>query len=268
MRKILRLCKTIVLNTSILLFLNGLLLGLSIYFKLESNYEDDLFTNLVEDLIDTANPSKNLDSFFISSMRLTHKLEVNRQNIFRDNKPKGLKVDFFRPAVVDLMTGDGDCGSYSVVLARLLKSAGYEVRIAQMQVNGVDAVHMVVEAKKISGWIVLDPTFNQYFKKPDGNLASFKDVQQNWDYYKKQTHNDYIQSYKYEGVRYTNWSKIPYLGNRIKSIIKIFIGEEETNEIALRSYLLRKYNFFYLITVTLYAISCVLLIISVFRKKS
>uniref|UniRef100_UPI001C08BE79 hypothetical protein n=1 Tax=Acinetobacter baumannii TaxID=470 RepID=UPI001C08BE79 len=73
MRKILRLCKTIVLNTSILLFLNGLLLGLSIYFKLESNYEDDLFTNLVEDLIDTANPSKNLDSFFISSMRLTHK---------------------------------------------------------------------------------------------------------------------------------------------------------------------------------------------------
>ncbi|MBR2648448.1 MAG: transglutaminase domain-containing protein [Sediminibacterium sp.] len=267
MRKILRFFRKIFLNTSILLFLNGLLLGFSIYFKLESNYEDELFTSLVENVIETANPSKNLDSFFISSMRLTHTLEVNRQNIFRDNKPKGLKANFFRPAVVDLMTGDGDCGSYAVVLARLLKSAGYKVRIAQMQVHGVNAGHMVVEAKKRSGWIVLDPTVNQYFKKPDGSLASFKDVQQNWDYYKKQTHSNYVQSYKYEGVRYTNWSKIPYLGNGVKSIIKIFIGEEETNEIAIRSYLLRKYHFFYSITATLYAISSILLIITVFRKK-
>ena len=267
MRKILRFFRKIFLNTSILLFLNGLLLGFSIYFKLESNYEDELFTSLVGNVIETANPSKNLDSFFISSMRLTHTLEVNRQNIFRDNKPKGLKANFFRPAVVDLMTGDGDCGSYAVVLARLLKSAGYKVRIAQMQVHGVNAGHMVVEAKKRSGWIVLDPTVNQYFKKPDGSLASFKDVQQNWDYYKKQTHSNYVQSYKYEGVRYTNWSKIPYLGNGVKSIIKIFIGEEETNEIAIRSYLLRKYHFFYSITATLYAISSILLIITVFRKK-
>lgn len=267
MRKILRLCRKIFLNTSILLFLNGLLLGFSIYFKLESNYEDELFTGLVENVIETADPSKNLDSFFISAMRLTHTLEVNRQNIFRDNKPKSLKANFFRPAVVDLMTGDGDCGSYSVVLARLLKSAGYKVRIAQMQVNGALAGHMVVEAKKRSGWIVLDPTVNQYFKKPNGGLASFKDVQQNWDYYKKQTHSDYVQSYKYEGVRYTNWGKIPYLGNGVKSIIKIFLGEEETNEIALRSYLLRKYHFFYLITATLYAISCLLLVISAFTKK-
>lgn len=167
MRKILRFFRKIFLNTSILLFLNGLLLGFSIYFKLESNYEDELFTSLVENVIETANPSKNLDSFFISSMRLTHTLEVNRQNIFRDNKPKGLKANFFRPAVVDLMTGDGDCGSYAVVLARLLKSAGYKVRIAQMQVHGVNAGHMVVEAKKRSGWIVLDPTVNQYFKKPE-----------------------------------------------------------------------------------------------------
>ena len=267
MRKILRVCKKIFLNTSILLFLNGLMLGLSLYFKLESNYEDSLFSGLVDNVIETTNPSKNLDSFFIGAMGLTHTLEINRQNIFKNNKPRGLKADFLRPAVVDLMTGNGACGSYATVLARLLKSAGYKVRIAQMQVNGINGGHIVVEAKKRSGWIVLDPLVNQYFKKPDGSLASFKDVQQNWSCYKKQTQPNYIQSYNYSGVRYTNWNKIPYIGATVRSIIKIFIGEEKTNEIALRSYLLRKYHFFFLITATFYTISCVLLIMSLYRKK-
>ncbi|MEN9599193.1 MAG: hypothetical protein RL596_1504 [Bacteroidota bacterium] len=267
MKGLMRFFKKIFLNTSILLFINGLFLGLSIYFKLESNYEDALFTGIVETIIEDADPSVNVDSFFIATMRMTHTLEVNRQNVFKDHKPKGLKADLLRPAVVDLMTGDGACGSYATVLARLLKAGGYKVRIAQMQVNGIVGGHMVVEARKRSGWIVLDPLLNQYFKKPDGTLASFKEVQQNWNFYAKQISSKYVNDYKYEGVRYTNWGKIPLLGNAIKSIISIFIGEEKTNEIAIRSYLLRKYHFFFLIMISMYTISCFLLIISVYRKK-
>jgi hypothetical protein len=268
MKGLFRFLKKVFLNTSILLFLNGLLLGLSIYFKLESNYEDALFTSIVETIIEDNNPSQNVDSFFIATMRMTHTLEVNRQNVFKDHKPKGLKADLFRPAVVDLMTGDGACGSYATVLARLLKAGGYKVRIAQMQVNGVLGGHMVVEAKKRSNWIVLDPLMNQYFKKPDGSLASFKDVQQNWSYFKKQTDSNYLSAYQYQGARYTNWGKIPLLGNATKSIISVLIGEEKTNEIAIRSYLLRKYHFFYLITISLYVVCCSLLIISVYQRKS
>jgi hypothetical protein len=238
----------LLLNKSLLLFINGILLSTCFYFKTESKYEDALFESIVDKIKSKAHPDHNLDSFFVAAMQMTHTLEYNRQNIFSGKKLNGLKAELFRPATIDLMTGNGACGSYTTVLARILKAGGYQVRIAQMIVNGTIGGHMVVEVKKRSNWIVLDPLLQQYFKKPDGSLASFNDVHQNWEFYKKQTKNDYVSSYNYQGVNYTNWNKIKYFGPAAKWMLELVLGKEKASEISIRSYILRKYNFLYLIS--------------------
>ncbi len=249
----------LLLNKALLFFINGLLLSALFFFNIESKYEDALFEGIVDKIKIEANPDHNIDSFFIVAMHMTHTLETNRQKVFGGNTIKGIKAEYFRPATIDLMTGNGACGSYTTVLARILKAGGYQVRIAQMSVDGKAGGHMVVEVKKRSNWIVLDPLLEQYFKKPDGSLASFKDVQQNWNYYQLQTHQNYVPSYKYEDVRYTNWEKVKVIGPAAKKVFTLFLGKEKTYEIAIRSYILRKYNLLFLLSLIAFIGSCILI---------
>ncbi len=257
----------LIVNKSLIIFLLGITLSSTFHFKNESIYEDALFESIVDKIKEEAGPTQSIDSFFVAAMQMTHTLEYNRQLIFGGKKLTGLKAQFFRPAAIDLMTGDGACGSYATVLARILKAGGYEVRIAHMTVQHNPAGHMVVEAKKRSNWIVLDPLLEQYFKKPDGSLASFKDVQHNWAYYKLQTNTGYTSAYSYDSVRYTNWSKIPVLGNFTYTVLKIVFGKTQTDEMAIRSYFLRKYQFLYLISLSAFIISCGWLILAIQIKS-
>ena len=245
-------------HKGIILFVIGLLLSSSFHFKTESRYEDALFETIVDKIKADTDSTESIDSFFVAAMRMTHTLEYNRQLIFGGKKITGVKAVFFRPVTIDLMTGDGACGSYSTVLARILKAGGYQVRIAQMTVNGTPGGHMVVEAKKRGNWIVLDPLLQQYFKKPDGSLASFKDVQQNWSFYRQQTigNPNYVPDYKYEFARYTNWNKFPIVGAPVKKAIELVAGKEKANEISVRSYILRKYNFLYWLSLTGFILAC------------
>lgn len=260
--------KNALLKISLLLFINGMLLSGIFHFRTESKYEDAIFGSIVDKIREDAGKSQNIDSFFLASMRMAHKLEYNRQTIFSGKKLEGLKATFFRPATVDLMTGDGACGSYSTVLARILKAGGYKVRIAHMAVKGLLGGHMVVEArKKNDNWIVMDPLLVQYFKKPDGTLASFKDVQQNWPYYQKQTGSSYIQDYQYQEAEYTNWEKIPVIGSVIKRTMELVIGKEKTKEISIRSFILRKYNFLYLSTLFAFIACSIFLAYSIYVNR-
>ncbi len=257
---------SVLLNKWLLVFTTGILFSSAFHFKTESIYEDAIFAAIVDKIKTEAN-SGCIDSFFIHAMQMTHTLEKNRSTTFNGRTLIGIKANLFRPATIDLMTGNGACGSYSTVLARILKSAGFKVRIAQMSVNGTSAGHMVVEAKKRSDWIVLDPMMQQYFKKPNGVLASFNDVHQNWDYYKAQTHGNYTPTFNYENVRYTNWEKYPTLGKFIKSTIAIFAGEKAAEEFSIRSFLLRKYNLLFLATVGLLIVSTSLMAFSFYRSN-
>ena len=104
------------------------------------------------------------------------------------------------------------------------------------------AAHNIVEAKTGHGWVVLDPLFDVYFINPSRKLASFEDVRANWDYYKNQLPPNYDQHYRYEDVRYSNWTKIPILLPAIKKILDLTIGKKEADGISLRTYFLRKYE--------------------------
>jgi len=239
-------------NLYFLTFLNGFLLATLFYFRMEGSYEQQLFNAIQSDIDGKIDKNGSKDSLIVKIMHECNALLYERASVFGDQSLGGFKADVIRPTSVDLMTARGACGSYSIVLARLLKNYGYPVRIAQMKAKGVFALHNVVEAKTTSGWVVLDPLFNVYFKKPDGlSLASFDDVSKNWAYYSQQLPSNYDHSYRYEDVRYTNWDKIPVIFPAFRKILSLFIGKE-ADTFSMRVHFLKMYDWYFYGTLIIY----------------
>lgn len=228
---------------------------------MEDSYEKQLFKAMAGYVSDktqiTSNREENL---LLQSLHLTHYLGESRSFIFNDKQLHGLKSSFIHPVTVDLQTANGACGSYAYILSRILSELNITNRIAQMKVNGVYAGHNLVEAKTATGWVVLDGTYDLYFKKPDGSLASFADVQGNWDFYREQVPDNYDFNYRYEGVRYTNWNKIPVIMPMVKNILSLFLGKKEVENFSFRTYFLRKYNVLFQITALIYLTLVVMMI--------
>lgn len=241
----------------ILIFLNGFLLAFLIYFYTENQYEKNLFASMAayvrSEVPDTnASPNNTEDSLIIRSVHMVHDLGERRMLVFGPNNVNGIKAGYIQPVSVDLMTAQGACGSHAYVLARLLQEMNIEIRIPQMTVQGQSAGHIIVEAKTAEGWVVLDALSNVYFTKPDGNLAGFDDVKNNWNYYQRQVPANYNMAYRYEGVRYTNWDKIPVVMPLIKNVMYWTMGKERTDSYSLRSLGLNKYKVLFNITLGAY----------------
>ncbi len=267
-KKITRPYRFVFGNLYCLFFLNGFLLASIFYFASESNYERQLFNVISANIKSTLPQGYDRDSFAIKAMFMAHELQSKRQDVFNTGKLSGFKAAVMHPATVDLMTADGACGSYATVLARILKANDYEVRIAQMSVDHVRGGHIVVEAKANKGWIALDALDNQYFVKPDGELASIDDVSSNWDYYKQQTSARYPQLYTYKNIRYTNWNKIPVIMPAMKAVLNWTMGKEEADKVSLRPYFLRIYNFAAVLMGILYVIVMIITFKKIFAKKN
>jgi hypothetical protein len=150
------------------------------------------------------------------------------------------------------MTTRGACGSYSQVLARILKTYHFSVRIAQMKAGGFFGAHNIVETKIGDNWVVLDPTYDLYFTRPDARLASFKDVRGNWKFYSKQVPPDYNPMYQYEDVRYTNWSKIPFISPAARSLLSLVIGRERADTFSMRTLFMNTYQVYLYVLIALY----------------
>ena len=200
--------RRILTNLYFLTFLNGFLLATLFYFKMEANYEKELFSAIHLNIDNKVKLTVNSDSLVVKVMHACNELLNNRAPVFEDQVLDGFKVDYLHPTSIDLMTAKGACGSYSIVLARLFKDYNLPVRIAQMKAKGIYGAHNVVEVKTNNGWAVLDPLFNVYFIKPGGvGLASFSEVKNNWNFYSHQLPANYDRRYRYEDVRYSNWDK-------------------------------------------------------------
>ena len=229
-------------NLYFLTFLNGFLLASLFYFKMEANYETELFQAIHSDISSKISISDSQDTVAVKIMHACHSLLVGRESVFEGKQFNGFKADLLEPTSIDLMTARGACGSFSMVLARILQGYKFQVRIAQMKSNGVFAEHNIVEAKTGHGWIVLDPFFDLYFEKPSHQLASFEDVKDNWNYYKSQLPPGYDMNYRYEDVRYSNWTKIPIILPAIKKILDLTLGKQEADFISIRTYFLSIYD--------------------------
>jgi hypothetical protein len=209
---------------------------------MEANYEKDLFQAIRSNINGRLSSRDSEDSVVVKVMHSCHDLLVNRGKVFGGKQFQGFESGLLEPTSMDLMTAKGACGSYSMVLSRVLQGYKYSVRIAQMKSNGIFAAHNIVEAKTRHGWVVLDPLFDLYFINPSHKLASFEDLKTNWDFYKDQLPPDYDKNYRYEDVRYSNWTKIPVLMPAMKKVLDLIIGKKQADDISLRTYLLRKYE--------------------------
>ena len=256
------------LPRSFFLFLNGFLLASMLYFYIEDSYEKKLFETLaayVKDVSKNATDTKK--AFLLNSLRLTHQLGEERVAVFGKSNFQSIKSSIIQPVTFDLMTGKGACGSYAFILSRILTELDIQNRIVQMKVNGLNSGHIVIEAKTNNGWVILDGSYNLYFKKPDGTLASFAEVRKNWSYYSSQLPPGYNTRYNYEDVRYTNWDKIPIIMPLIRSVITFIAGRDAANHLSLRTFFLRKYHLLLRLTEFIYASLLFVFIRSYVKRK-
>ena len=254
------------INRYTVFIINGFLLAATFFLYFEDRYEQKIVNALGNAVKNEFPAHVNDDSLLIGSLKLTHYLEERRQLIFGEAVMDDPYTRFLQPVSYDLMTARGACGSYSNVLANILTDLNIPVRYAQMKVNGEYGGHIVVEAKANNKWIVLDPSYNLYFVKPNGGLASFADVSSNWSYYKNQLPANYKTEYAYEGVRYTNWGKIPVLLPAVKSVLNKTMGTAKADQISLRTFFFRKFLWMFYGVLIVYFYSCYRIIRRRFAK--
>ncbi|THU41498.1 hypothetical protein FAM09_05160 [Niastella caeni] len=236
-----------------LVFINGFLLASLLYFYTEDSYERTLFETLAGYVKDKSAGAKNSEeALLLNSLHLTYSLGENRAAIFRNREFHSIKSSIIHPVTYDLMTNNGACGSYAYILSRLLNELKIPNRIAQMQVEGNYGGHILVEAKTSKGWVVMDGSYDLYFKRADGRMASFNDVQNNWNFYRTQTPANYDSRYSYAGVRYTNWDKVPVVMPMIRNILSLAMGREMANSFSFRTYMLRKFHILFEVTICIY----------------
>lgn len=252
-----------------LVFVNGFLVASLLYFYTEDSYEKKIFAALASYVENQAPNSVNnkQEALLLNCLHLTHHLGENRASIFSGKDVSSFKSTFIHPVTYDLMTTNGACGSYAYILSRLLNELNIPNRIAQMKVNGEYGGHILVEAQTSRGWVTLDASFDLYFRKANGALASFNDVQNNWNYYRSQVPANYDMRYKYDGVRYTNWNRIPVLMPAVKSIIELAIGREATRYFSLRTFFLRKFHVLFDVTLFICLVIFVVIIRSFLRSN-
>ena len=236
------------LHIALFAFLHGTMLMSILFMLSSSSYENDLFRRIVKD-----NTTKEMSDRekAIELLHVSHQLVKPRERLI--SKPRNfiLKKKFINSADMHLQEAWGHCGSHSMVLARLLLSAGYQARIGQMQCGGEWNCHVFVEVKLDHNWVVLDGLANTYFTHKTGQMATFNEVSSNWDYFKSQVSESYASRYKFDGVRYTNWEKIPVVMPTIKLALSM-VGVDVEN-FSLRVYFLNMYRIYAIALSILYA---------------
>jgi hypothetical protein len=246
--------KLIITNSHFILLLNGVFFSSIFYFFIESQYENELFSKISESIYHQyPNCKINDELFFVNAMHTTYNMQFSRKIVFGNETFSSIKASYLRSADSHLMDALGACGSFSIVLARTLQVSGYQVKIAQMKVDGVFGGHMIVEAKKRNhSWVVLDPLFDIAYKDKNGSLVSFNEVKNNWNYFKLQVPSNYNLKYRYEDARFTNWDKVGIFGRVIKKGLDWLLGKENADRISLRPYFLNLYQAYLVILIILY----------------
>jgi len=254
--------RKLLFNKRTLFFLNGFMLSTMLYLYMEDSYEKNLFEAIASYIKGQRHSDNAEKEILLNSLHVTYGLGEHREGVFSATRFYSVKSSLFHPVTYDLMTANGACGSYAFILSRLLTELHIPNRIGQMEVKGKYGGHILLEAQTLHGWAVLDPLYNLYFTRPDGNLASFADVHNNWNYYSKQVPAGYDTAYSYEGVRYTNWQKIPVLMPLFKKVLIFFCGKKTVESLSLRVVFLREFHILLLVTGVLY----LLLLVSTIRK--
>jgi hypothetical protein len=242
----------------------GFLLASTAYLYLEYNYEQKILKAFVNSIHNTQNLNKyDEEAVAIAAMNKIH-VQMSQKEI----TSMGMELNQFEQLVTSpllqfALTKDGACGGNSLVLAQVLDGMGYNVRPGQMKVNEKFGGHIILDVNINGKWIILDPLYNLSFRNEQGQLASFEEVSSNWSYFKSQVPAHYNMDYKYDGVQYTNWAKVPVLGSIAKATISLFAGKETADNFSFRTLTLNPKKILFYLSFYLLGFS----VISVLNKK-
>lgn len=212
-----------------------------------AKYENQVMDAIVGD----ADKENLKENEVLVLMGRVHRLVGSSFRYFHEEKPESPPTPLVGSPLFDLLTGAGACGSYTAVLGRVFDRAGIPIRIAQMSCvrdsgEVVQGCHMLIEAHVEGKWSVFDAMYNLTFRTPEGLLAGFEDVSQNWKYYRNQTSEDYPQDwFTYHEVRYTNWDKVPVLMPAIREVLGWGLGEK-IETLSVRAHVLDKFYILFL----------------------
>ncbi|GGB20565.1 hypothetical protein [Puia dinghuensis] len=222
-------------------FTGGFLLASLAAVTLQDRYECGIFDRLGKKVTgdERAVPQ---DSILIRAVHLCHTLLEPRSALFMNGSEMQAAGSRFHPLTSDLIMADGACGSYSMVLCRILQALHFKTRLIQMKGADGKVHHIVLEAFSSGKWVVVDPLYDLYFIREDGRLASFDDVSRNWKEFRSQVPANYDPIYSYSGARYTNWEKVPLVMPMLRMILRCWMNKEDMDHFSLRPYLLRQYR--------------------------
>lgn len=110
-----------------------------------------------------------------------------------------------------LVFPSGECGAFAGVLAKLLRSDGFRVRIGQMLAHedaSSETIHVVVEAWLDGRWVVCDPYYDVVFRGVDGHPLGFEEIHADWPTLKAQCPPGYDPRHDYRGFRRVNFGRL------------------------------------------------------------
>jgi hypothetical protein len=216
---------------------------LLIYILIEWQHEDNLYKNIGK--MAELKASSKVDTAIVKSAMISiNDIMTSRHELFRGHEKQSWKQGVFQSADIDLMYGSGACGGYSKVLARTLQLQGFKVRIGQLKTLKFGyGGHIIIEfySKTLHKWVFIDPLFKLVVRQKNGDWASVKDVSKNYNLYSDQFPEEFNQKFKFNDVRYTNWTKWGGLSKPYYYLAKLFKGEQYANTICLRMYSLSSF---------------------------
>jgi hypothetical protein len=192
-------------------------------------------------------------------MHMTHAL-LQPRNIIFANSSQMAKVSYDGSLTGDLISASGACGSYANVLCRLLQTLNFRARIGQMKVRNEFGGHIITEVLIGKEWVVLDASYDLCFINSKGQLASFSGIRDHWADYMKVLPPGYNPDYRYEDIRYANWTKIPVIMPALKRSLAFFSPKTNVDEISIRPYFIRKYQIYSIIAGSITVVTLILLL--------
>ena len=211
---------------------------LFIYIMIEWQHENNLYGNIGHAArINAANGDDT--SVVKEAMTSINEIMQSRHDLFQSMEEHSWKQNAFQSADIDLMYGSGACGGYSKVLARTLQLQGFDVRIGQLKTLKYGyGGHIIIElySETLNKWVFIDPLFKLIIRQKNGNWASVKEVAKHYELYSDQFPAEFNARFKFDDVRYTNWTKFGGIAKPYYYLAKLFKGEHYADKICLRMY--------------------------------
>ncbi len=157
----------------------------------------------------------------------------------------------------------GSCGSQSSVVVAMLQSRGVPSRHLMLFDPGGRSIHDVVEASIGGRWVVADPQFGLVFRRPDGQLATARDLATDKRILRAFTDSipRYAGLYTYDSTANMNWRKVPVVLPALRAVLVRTIGPERVRDMVRPGLWMWPKAFYSVVCFTLAGLSALLALV-------